>query len=114
MKQRYYTGFIKIRQKKCRQPQFGTFCQITPPLISLNSLSNAVLYKAKFGVVEVFCLNFIQLLCTSTLIPSHQELLAQNGSSQVKCEHNTHTHTHVHCARMGKSTRAPHLSAQRC
>lgn len=94
MKQRYYTGFIKIRQKKCRQSQFGSVCQITPPLISLNSLSNAVLYKAKSGAVEgclISILNFIQLLCTSTLIPSHQELLDQNGSSQVQCEHNTHT-----------------------
>lgn len=79
------------------QSQLGTFCQTTPPLIVLNSLSNAVFYKAKFGVVEgcltsIICLNFVQLLCTSILIPCHQELHAQNGSSQVKCEHNTHTY----------------------
>lgn len=94
MKQKYYTEFIKIRNKKCRQSQFGTFCQITPPLINLNPLSNPASYKAKFSVVEgcltsIFCLNLIQFLCM--LILSHQELLAQNGSSQVKCEHNTHT-----------------------
>lgn len=109
MKQKYYTEFIKIRNKKCRQSQFGTFCQITPPLINLNPLSNAASYKAKFSVVEgcltsIFCLNLIQFLCM--LILSHQELLAQN---QARWSVNT-THTRA----LSQDREVPQSSIPQC